>query len=90
MKIDIKVTYKNEKLKEIRKQKGLSQSQLAKLSDINVRTIQSYESGARNLNNANLLILLKLANALNCKIENLITDIDILEEFKKYNKNILD
>lgn len=53
-------------LQRIRKEKGLSQSQLAKVSNINVRTIQHYESEYRDINNIKAISLYKLANALEC------------------------
>ena len=60
------------KLKEMREAKGLSQSQLAKETGISVRTIQSYERGARKLSGASYDRLKKMAEALGVDIEDLI------------------
>lgn len=46
-----------ERLKELRKSKGLSQKQLAEKTGISVHTINSYESGRRDPNTKNLQIL---------------------------------
>ena len=46
-----------ERLKELRKTKGLSQKQLAEKTGISVHTINSYESGRRDPNTKNLQIL---------------------------------
>lgn len=46
-----------ERLKELRKSKGLSQKQLAAKTGISVHTINSYESGRRDPNTKNLQIL---------------------------------
>lgn len=46
-----------ERLKELRKSKGLSQKQLAEKAGISVHTINSYESGRRDPNTKNLQIL---------------------------------
>mgnify|MGYP000105059395 FL=1 len=46
-----------ERLKELRKSKGLSQKQLAEKLEISVHTINSYESGRRDPNTKNLQIL---------------------------------
>lgn len=46
-----------ERLKELRKGKGLSQKQLAEKTGISVHTINSYESGRRDPNTKNLQIL---------------------------------
>lgn len=56
------------RLKQIRESKGLSQSQLAKASGVNVRIIQHYEQGFRDINKASAETVLKLADALDCDI----------------------
>lgn len=60
------------KLQEIRKASGLSQSQLAEASGVNVRLIQDYEQGHKHINNAKAITLYKLSKALNCTMEDLI------------------
>ena len=59
-------------IKEFRKLKGLSQRDLSNLTGINIRTLQAYEQGARNLNKANFDTLLTLSKALDCEIEDLL------------------
>ena len=59
-------------LKEYRAAVGLSQSQLAKVSGVNLRMIQYYEQGAQDINKAEALTVYKLAQALGCKMEDLI------------------
>ena len=56
-------------LKTKRKQVGLSQSELAKISGIPVRTIQQYEQRQKNINKAQVEDLFKLSNALGCRLE---------------------
>ena len=53
-------------LKQMRVQAGLSQSQLAQLSGIPVRTLQQYEQRQKNINRARLEYATALANALCC------------------------
>ena len=60
------------RLKELREARGLSQSELAKLADVNIRTIQSYEQGLRDINKAEVLLVYRIAKALRCKIEDII------------------
>lgn len=55
-------------LKQVRESRGLSQSQLAKASGVNVRLIQNYEQAFRNINKASAETVLKLADALQCDI----------------------
>lgn len=52
------------RLQEIRLHRGLSQSQLAKASGINVRILQYYEQGSRDLFEASYSRVIALANAL--------------------------
>lgn len=59
-------------LARIRKEKGLSQGKLIKLSGVSKGAILKYEIGARDINKANGTILFKLATALNCKMEDLL------------------
>lgn len=59
-------------LKDLREKKGLSQSQLAELSGVNLQTIQHYEQGVRSINKTKVYTALKLSKALECDIEELI------------------
>lgn len=86
MNVEIKVTYKNDRLKALRAAAGLSQSQLAAAAGLNVRMIQYYEQGAKDLNAAKLQTLLKLCNALNCTLSGIITDPDTLELLAAYEQ----
>lgn len=56
-------------LQIVRKNKGLSQIDLAKKIGVKSNTICQYESGKRN---PNIHILKKIAKALDCKIDDLI------------------
>lgn len=59
-------------LKKSRENAGLSQSSLAKMSGISVRVIQNYEQGVRDINKAQAMTVYKLANALNCNMEDIL------------------
>lgn len=87
MDISIKVTYKNEGLQWLRKEAGLSQSQLAKKAGIRVQVLQQYEQGVRDLNGAKLATLLKLCNALECRLADIVTDEETLELLKAYDNH---
>lgn len=86
MNITIDIQFENKELQRLRKAAGLSQGKLAKESGISVKTIQAYESGARNLNDAKLGTLLQLALALGCTLEELVTDEMMLSLLKKYKE----
>lgn len=59
-------------LKRIRKEKGLTQKQLADISGVNLKMIQKYETGERDINHAQALTVIKLAYALNSTYINLL------------------
>ena len=48
--------------------------------------IQEYEHEARDINGAKLLTLLKLCNAMGCRLEDILDDPETLEELEKYNE----
>lgn len=60
------------KLKNIRIKSGLSQSELASASGVNVRVLQDYEQGRKNLSNAKVDMVVRLSHALSCTVEELI------------------
>lgn len=59
----------NTNLKNLRLNAGLSQRELADISDIPIRTIQQYEQCQKNINAAKAETVVKLAKALNCSVE---------------------
>ena len=61
-----------EALKAAREAAGLSQSQLANKSGVNVRIIQHYEQGFKDINKAAVVTVLKLAEALECEVKDII------------------
>lgn len=71
------------KIKEMRLKAGLSQSQLAKLTEINMRTLQAYEQGGKNFNNARIDTIMKACIVLNCKLEDIIDNQEYIELIKK-------
>jgi transcriptional regulator with XRE-family HTH domain len=60
------------KLKTIREASGLSQAKLAEISGVSPRMIQHYEQGVKDINKSQGITLYKIAQALNCKIEELL------------------
>ncbi len=60
------------KLHKIRIYRGLSQSELATQSSVNLRSIQLYEQKINNIDKAQVHTLFKLATVLGCKIEDLL------------------
>lgn len=68
-------------LKMLRLNAGLSQRELAEISDVPVRTIQQYEQNKKNINAAKAETVVKLAKALNTSVEKLM-EIDVIEKCK--------
>lgn len=60
------------RLKFMREEKGLSQSELAKASGVPLRNIQAYEQGYKDINKAQVITVLQLSEALECDIYNII------------------
>lgn len=63
-------------LKTLRKGVGLSQSQLARQSNVPLRTIQQYEQRQKNINKAQVETLLRLSRVLFCDIEDIIEKVE--------------
>ena len=59
------------RLQQIRRLRGYSQRILAEKSGINLRTLQQYETGAKNINKAAAGSLYLLASVLDCKMTDL-------------------
>ena len=59
-------------LKRLRKKTRLSQSALAEISGVPLRTIQQYEQRQKNINKAQAQYVAMLAQALYCKMEDLL------------------
>lgn len=51
-------------LQRIRKERGLTQKELAQKSGINIRMVQHYEQGMKDINKANAITVYNLAKAL--------------------------
>ena len=60
------------KLKTLRKQCGLSQSDLSEITGVPIRTIKSYEQGTSDISKAQGDTLYALSKALKCSIEDII------------------
>jgi len=61
------------RLQRQRKLCGYSQKQLAEKSGVNLRTLQQYESGAKELAKASVTTVASLANVLGCQIEDIVS-----------------
>lgn len=60
------------KLKTIREEKNITQKDLAERSGVNIRMIQYYEQGVKDINKAQGLTLQAIAKSLECNIEDLL------------------
>jgi len=64
-------------LKTLRELKGISRKNLAELTGVSFRSIQDYEQGHKDLSSAKADTILKMARALDCTMEDLISDVDL-------------
>lgn len=60
-------------LKELRIEKGLTQAELAEQTGLSVRLVQKYEQNAQDLNRVYAITIYRLAKALDCRYEDLLT-----------------
>ena len=60
------------KLHKIRKARGFTQQQLSEASGVTLRMIQLYEQGQNDIEKAQVHVVLKLAKALGCDVEDLL------------------
>ena len=71
------------KLKEERQRAKFTQIKLANIACIDLSTLQKYERGARSIDGASLKTLLRLAIALNCRLEDIIEDEETVEMLRR-------
>lgn len=64
-------------LKTLRELKGISRKELAEQSGISVRSIQDYEQGHKDLGAAKAASVHRLAQVLDCSMEDLISEVDL-------------
>lgn len=70
------------KLKKMRVKKGLSQSELAKLSNHSLPTIISLDQGKRDINESKIKTLVNISEALNCGITEILEDEELIKKIK--------
>ena len=60
------------RLYEIRKARGFTQQQLSDASGVTLRMIQLYEQRQNDISKAQVNVVISLANALGCRVEDLL------------------
>ena len=60
------------KLKKVRQEKGMTQKELAEVAGLNLRTLQHYEQGSKDLSQAAAITVYRLAEVLGVMIEELL------------------
>lgn len=69
----IRFTAYASKLQELRRRADLSQRELSELSGVNLRTLQEYESGRKEIRKAAVCTAIALAKALHCSVDQLVS-----------------
>lgn len=62
------------RLKFMRELKGMTQASLSEKSGVSQRNIQAYEQGYKDINKAQVVTVLQLAEALDCDVYEIIND----------------
>lgn len=66
------------KLKTMRDAAKLSRLELSEMTGVSARTIEGYEQGKKDINGAKLKTLLKLCQVLNCSLNDILDDQELL------------
>lgn len=74
------------KLKALRVNSGLTQLEVSEKAGLNFRTYQYYEQGNKPIEGAKLEVLIKICLALNCKLDEIIDDPELVEVIEEYQK----
>ena len=77
-----KMMEKKTNLKILRERIGFTQSELSAISGVSIATIRAYEQRINDIRNAQYNVLLALANALQCSIQELTDESTVLESAK--------
>lgn len=70
--LDTHFYHSESKLKQVRKNCNLTQEELSNLSGVSLNTIRAYERKAKDIDKAQIDIVLRLVNALKCDIKDLL------------------
>lgn len=71
------------KFKEKRESKGLTQAELAKRTGVTKWLIQKYDQNTQDINSATFKTLVNLSVVLDCKITDILTDKELIDKCKK-------
>ena len=63
-------------LKRIREDRGMTQASLSDKSGVSKRLIQAYEQGYKDINKAQVLTVVRLAETLGCTVTDLIEEVE--------------
>lgn len=69
-------------VKDERIKQGLTQKELADIMDVSVQWVQNYEQNKRDINRMSIDLIVELCTKLNCKIEEVLTDKELIKRLK--------
>ena len=69
-------------LKTLRMSTGLTQSEFAERANVNVRVLQHYEQGSKNIDGAKIETLLSIANVIGCRISDIVENEELKTKLK--------
>lgn len=75
---DPKISCYKSKLKKMRIRRGYTQKELSEASDVNIKSIAAFEQDPKKLSVASTCTVYKLAETLNCEIEDILNKEDLL------------
>lgn len=78
------------KLKHMREEVGLSQLQLSDAAGVPIRTLQNYEQGRLDIDQCSFERIIRIAIALGCKVEDILSGDDVVEIVRRYRSSVDD
>ena len=74
-------------LQEMRKMCDLSQSRLADMAEVNLRTLQQYEIRSKDINKAAASTVLDIARTIGCRVEDILEYKEVLKDNRQTEKD---
>ena len=75
-------------LKDMRERARMTLKMLSEITGINLNYLAMYESGNRDINGAKFVTLLTICDALECRLEDILTDKETLSMLEVYKSKM--
>jgi len=73
------------KLKALRVKAGKTQKEVAEAAGVSLAIYYGYEQGARSIDGAKIITLVKICNVLGCDLKDIMENKETIKELKEYD-----